>query len=327
MKKRIIVYFIIFQLAVISGIAWQIYKKHSVLGTQTSVNVGKREEQIFPKVDGLKYFFEPKPNRIIIIELDWENVNGTKTATYKINADGLNQIQNFPSETPKGTFRIVTLGDSFTFGANVNTEDNYPSQLQAMLNKECKYSKFEVLNLGVGGYDIQYTIERYKIRGQKYNPDLILWFIIQDDLNRLQDLFSSRATQLEYEMIQTGELQAKTPEDMRPHPLWHRAKQDIFEKMGIDKILDLQKSYMLELNNLFNKKLVVFTFPHIQAEYKNVLLQFVKSREGIFFYDSLPVQNGVNTLPDRHPSPLGHKLIAENLFDYLTKNKLIPCSN
>lgn len=31
--------------------------------------------------------------------------------------------------------------------------------------------------MGVGSYDIQYTIIRFYKRGLKYNPDLIIWYL------------------------------------------------------------------------------------------------------------------------------------------------------
>ena len=54
----------------------------------------------------------------------------------------------------KDTFRIITLGDSFTFGMYINTKDNWTELLEDKLNSDmgCKnISMFEVINLGVGG--------------------------------------------------------------------------------------------------------------------------------------------------------------------------------
>ena len=38
-----------------------------------------------------------------------------------------------------------------------------------------------MLNLGLYGYDIEYAVERFRVRGQKYDPDLIIWLIKDDD--------------------------------------------------------------------------------------------------------------------------------------------------
>ena len=75
---------------------------------------------------------------------------------------------------------IVALGDSFTFEFSVNTVDSWPEQLENMFVQKsnfCNARKVEVINLGMGRFDIPYTVERYKKNiGDKYRPNLILWF-------------------------------------------------------------------------------------------------------------------------------------------------------
>lgn len=328
MKQRVIVYFILFQIALISIISYQIYKKKtSVLGTKISVNPIKKEEQIFPKVDGLKYFYEPKPDSVSVINLDWENTNGPEHPTYKINSDGLNQITNFIGEKPEGVFRIAAIGDSFTFGENVNTEDNYPSQLQNLLDKQCN-NKFEVLNLGVVGYDIRYVVERYKLRGQKYDPDLILWFIIPSDLLRIDELVIPKYSYLLKKMKENGEYQEKIKKGD-----FYSSYEEVLEEVvndlgGEDKVSNLQKEYFQEFNRYFNKKLLIFTLPNSENKYKSFLQNIVSSRPNTLFSDEIaPIYSAKDThLPDLHPSPIGYKLIMNNLFEFLTKNRIIPCS-
>ena len=94
-------------------------------------------------------------------------------------------------------------------------------------------------------------------------------------------------------------------------------------------VLNLQANYIRELNKYYNKKLVLFTFFSTQPKYKEVLLNFSKTRSGIFFYDGTPhiYIDQENYLNDKHPTEKGYKVIVNNLFDYLTKNKLIPCKN
>ena len=76
----------------------------------------------------------------------------------------------------------MTLGDSFTFGVYVNTEDNWTELLEDKLNSIkniCPNTDhFEVINLGVGGYDIEYAAKRYINRGKVYNPNIILLLLV-----------------------------------------------------------------------------------------------------------------------------------------------------
>lgn len=244
-----------------------------------------------------------------------------------LNHEGFNQINNYTTEKLQNTFRIITLGDSFTFGRNVNTEDNYPSQLQKLLDNSCPKTRFEVLNLGVGGYDIKYTVERYKLRGKKYNPDLILWFVIPNDFMRINELLIPRNDMLIEKMKQSGELYQDIKNGYY-YRAWKDATDGIETELGKEKILHMQEAYMSEIKLYFNKELLIFSLG-LPSDSKLLVDRFVKSQQETFFYTELPniYTNEKTYLPDKHPSPYGYKLITENLFDYLKKSKLIPCGN
>src|SRR3989344_857994 len=104
--------------------------------------------------ENLKYFFESIPNNIQIHTAEWL---GYKVQN-RINSDGLNDNIEYKIEKDDSTYRIITIGDSFTFGLYVQTKDNYPEQLEVMLNSKLKCNsvkKFEVINLGENIYDIE----------------------------------------------------------------------------------------------------------------------------------------------------------------------------
>lgn len=277
----------------------------------------------------VKYYYEPKPNRKVQRSLKslGEKYDYMITNTY--NQDTLHEKENILLRKPKDIFRIITLGDSFTFGSNLNTEETYPSQVEKILNTSlhCKNIKrFEIVNLGVLGYDIQYSVERYKIRGQKYDPDLIVWFVIQDDLVRINELMFEKTLQYEQEMKMNGELK-KLEEKGIFSANYKRAREDIIRRLGEQKILDLQKKYLSALNTYYDKKLVVTTFPFTKEKYKQILKDFSASRPNIFYYDDLiNIYDYDMYFPDYHPNQLGAKAIAQDLANYLIKKSIIPCN-
>src|SRR6266702_3402666 len=65
-----------------------------------------------------------------------------------LNSHGFRDAE-FPREKRPSTFRIVCLGDSWTFGANVGQDQAYPQRLKALLRREFPSADFEVFNLGV----------------------------------------------------------------------------------------------------------------------------------------------------------------------------------
>ena len=75
-------------------------------------------------------------------------------------------------------YRILTLGDSFTFGLLLNEEDTYVHHLQEFADSSVFY------NAAVGGSglaDWPGWLENY---GEAINPDLVVLFLNTDDLDR-----------------------------------------------------------------------------------------------------------------------------------------------
>ena len=287
----------------------------------------------FSKNVQFKYFYEPKPNSIEYVDPQLIKNLGYPAGTiirYKINADGLNQIPNYSIQKTKRVYRIVILGDSFTFGQNVNTEDNYPSKLNNLLNERLKcenINSFQVLNLGMEGYDIAYSVERYKLKGQKYNPDLVLWFIIDADLLRIDELQIPKTASYDAALKASGE-ETKLEKQGIFYTGWHMALNDIYNQLGGEsKILDMQKQYFIQLDNYYKGPLLIFDFTPSSKQYSDELNSFKNSRKNTLLYDNLPniYTDPQNYLKDYHPSPAGHTMIANALFDYLTQNNIIPC--
>lgn len=87
-----------------------------------------------------------------------------------INSLGLRGPEAAQEKTT-GTFRILGIGDSFTYGAGVRDEDTFLRRLEASLNKNGSY---EVLNAGVEGYNTRDEIITLENRWLALKPDLIL---------------------------------------------------------------------------------------------------------------------------------------------------------
>jgi lysophospholipase L1-like esterase len=80
----------------------------------------------------------------------------------------------FTKEKQPGVVRILCLGDSWTFGANVDDAAAWPRRLEARLAEEYGPARFEVLNLGVMGYSSFQGLELLRRTGMELDPDLVL---------------------------------------------------------------------------------------------------------------------------------------------------------
>ncbi len=92
----------------------------------------------------------------------------------KINALGFRD-REFIAKKPEGVYRIAVVGDSVTFGWDQRVEDTYPKVLERLLNSSDGASRrYEVLNLGVVGYNAEQEMELIKTRVLDFQPDLVL---------------------------------------------------------------------------------------------------------------------------------------------------------
>lgn len=288
-----------------------ITKSKNILGTK-SINPIKKENIIFPNVKDLKYFYEPKPNTIDNVN-EWSPYKGI----YTINSDALNERYEYQIEKPKNVFRIITLGDSFTYGLYVDTKDNWTEKLEDLLNQnlECKNSnKFEVINLGVHGYDLQYSVERFKLRGQKYNPDLVIWLIV--DTLRIHHDIASYSAEILKELEKNNDFSK-----INSYYPWAKAREKTIEKYGEENILEFQLEQIKKLDDYFRKKLILAFISDIPKSHINYLSQIKETRTSTY----TTLVNGERFPTDGHPNQNGHLQIAYQFFDFIKKNKIIPC--
>lgn len=99
-----------------------------------------------------------------------------------INSSGLRD-REYTAEKPPGTYRIVMLGDSTTFGWGVAEEQTTAKILEGALNRVGVplYSRVEVLNAGVGNYNTVQEFHHYLRYDRAFHPDLVvLEYFIND---------------------------------------------------------------------------------------------------------------------------------------------------
>lgn len=99
-----------------------------------------------------------------------------------INSHGLRD-REFSQTKAAGVYRIVTLGDSTTFGWGVPESQTVAKILEREMNRSglAGYRSVEVLNAGVGNYDTVQEYNHYLTFDRAFHPDLvILEYFIND---------------------------------------------------------------------------------------------------------------------------------------------------
>lgn len=70
--------------------------------------------------------------------------------------------------------RILCIGDSITFGFNVDQPDPYPRQLEALLARRHPAQRFEVVNAGVPGWSWLQGLRFLELDGLAMRPDVVV---------------------------------------------------------------------------------------------------------------------------------------------------------
>jgi hypothetical protein len=279
------------------------------------------------KSDRFPHYYEPQPDTIINDHPAWLG----EPVSYSINHDSLNERMDYPMARVPGVNRIITLGDSFTYGLFVDTTENYSERLEDMLNAEvCNNTgeSFEVINLGVPAYDIGYAAERYRLRGEKYHPDLVIWWLNSFTMG----IDAERKTALEEKYLN------EIPEGER----WRTVdgKEQFYPGMlawlthikeaTLEQRETRQAYYLREFLRSFEGPLLIVAndWDTWSASSKKALTSALLYRENVRL---LPVsgllQRGVSLLADEHPNREGHRIIANLLSGTLVDKRLLPCLN
>jgi hypothetical protein len=87
-----------------------------------------------------------------------------------------------PPGPPSSAFRIVALGDSFTYGQGVPAEASLPAALERELAARMG-APVEVLNFGVPGLNLDEYAEQYRLFARRWQADLVLVFLFDNDLD------------------------------------------------------------------------------------------------------------------------------------------------
>lgn len=122
-------------------------------------------------------------------------LNITKTRTkksdviyFETNSFGLRD-KEFKTNKPPNLFRILMIGDSVTVALEIPLNETMIKLLENNLNSDLELktttntSDFEVLNFGVGGYNIIQETELLKEKGLPLSPDLAIFNYVLNDVD------------------------------------------------------------------------------------------------------------------------------------------------
>jgi lysophospholipase L1-like esterase len=113
-----------------------------------------------------KLYWKLKPDQDCYTKIDHKPVH--------VNSHGTRGPE-FSAEKPADTIRILSLGDSRTFGWGLTEAETYSDRLQRLLQGQVgKKKKVEVINAGVNAWSYMQMLVYFRETGIKYNPDCVI---------------------------------------------------------------------------------------------------------------------------------------------------------
>jgi tetratricopeptide (TPR) repeat protein len=289
--------------------------------------------------------------------LGWSHIPGWRKhragPSLAIDSLGFRGTEDYAVPKPAGARRIAILGDSFTFGADVGDDENYPALLARLLK-----GRAEVVNMGVSAYGIDQMALHFERDGAPLEPDLVVLGVILDDLFRAdRSVWVSGHGKPKF-VLDGGNLallNVPPPPRIPPGRLLRAPEPSLKAVLGLAPVLpgflagrrlkffEPAPEQMTPLHEAIIKRvrddalraragfaLLLLGWRH-QVENPpaaRTSLLALCAKEGIPVIDLYPVLRALppDLLPG-HPRPLGHLAIAKALFEELSRRRLLPAAS
>jgi len=98
-----------------------------------------------------------------------------------INNYGLRAPDDIVVDKPEGTYRVLCVGDSFTYGLEIPHEKTFSYLLEQSLSERLGGQAVEVWNTGVNGYNSCQELAWLRDYGYALDPDLIIVGFVMND--------------------------------------------------------------------------------------------------------------------------------------------------
>ena len=252
------------------------------------------------------------------------------------------------------TFRILIVGDSFSWGHGVHPEDSFPRRLETRLDAVSRGDDFEVVNWSRPGWNTVVEYRSVESNIDEISPDLLLLtFVLNDpepfDLKKLSVLradLQRRQPRVQpsaylYSRSQFYAMAWDRIENMRIHRAYSTYYHSLYEGPDWKNCLKALERFR-DLGHARSIPMALLLFPvfdspmnddYAYADLHDKLRGIGRSL-GIPVLDLLEAYRGVDVYrlalvpyTDAHPNELAHRIAADAILDYLARGRLVPKLN
>lgn len=172
-----------------SGVRLSIFGKPLLAGVSTLMALGLLElgSRVLLSTPAIR----PVHQDIANWEAQWQSDFFTLPPQPGVSSDGLRDYQHALAATD-GRVRIVSLGDSVTFGYRVRYELSYPALLEKYMADEGMPA--EVFNVALPGWSMRQELLAWRRIARKYKPEIVLLGVCLNDIAEMHNNLSRPPT-------------------------------------------------------------------------------------------------------------------------------------
>ena len=215
---------------------------------------------------------------------------------WRINAQGL-RADNAIQEKPAGVFRILTYGDSETFGWSVDLDKTWQRQME-QIDKN-----IQVINLGVPGYNIENIANHVEKTLLNFEPDLVIYLFNKNDVYKPLNYHPLLSKSYLYLIVNMGIYQLKAQQRKQ----WRLSQdgKEYFQK-HLQKIIFACKQANAPLVLAIQHWKYISLLPESHQQEQQILLNSVQTTN---------VENIVAEFPQRdaHLTEPAHRALATHI--------------
>jgi len=274
-------------------------------------------------------------------ELVYEHKPSTSVELYgvdiKTNSNGFRDYEH-PIKKDNNTFRIFVLGDSITFGWGVTLNDTFTKLLERKLNllKPLKnYSKYEVINSGIGNYNTAMELTLLKEKGLKYEPNLIILQFYVNDVEVTPKKSKLRVLEYSYFYIFLWDkyTNARVRFSGNDYKKYYSSlyEKDFIGKSNTEKAVN--EIIRISKDKTIPILIVIFPEFHNFEDYPfkeaNEFINQIANSNNVSVLDLLPAYQNYEpktlwvSQEDVHPNSLGHEIAADQIYGKLIKQNYL----
>jgi len=214
----------------------------------------------------------------------------------------------YTKEKPENVIRIMALGDSFVKCSYLPLNETWPKLLEKKLTTIQNNYSYQVLNFGIAGLGAKEKVDLLFDDGIDYNPDIIIFHYLCDDLNPSEITLNMSETEYK-NWIKTSNYTLLFQNEAEPN---------------LKRLAEITRKNNIKVIVLFDPSWIIF-----QCDYQEKMVEQISKENNWGFLDLSPIlekydeKDLLNASETYHPTTFGNQIRADAIFGYLSSNKYL----